>query len=275
MDLSNRERKWASNIKAAAQAAEDIDTSMIPDMDFALYAFVDHNNVAQALDRIRGIQTFRELYQLDDSVDQAIEILRAFVKKQPGHCLDIDTSPDTQEGIIILDLASFQVDRVFASSPADCARTSRNWEIHVVAIYYLMRALQPCLESAREGTYMILECEGFQAASQLARFAICLNDELCAHFAYFFKKIQCYHTGCFANLFFSMLKSVTRNKDWDLLQLGCRIEDEFDSVNVAATTHTLRELYLQPSVEEAHKHFLKRVGELLAQRRSNALAFRL
>lgn len=264
MNTSRKERRWALQLKDAVAKAADVKRGLLTDLDYATYALVSRGNLEEALMRIRGVQQFQDYYQIDNSVDQGMFYLKELIRLQPGVILNLDICSLSQEGILALDLGTFNATRTLESSPEDTFHTSRSWKVHAVGFYYLLRALQPCLASVREGVSLLFDCDGMEEENETWDCAVRLHQEMAFCFPQTLQEILCYNTGYAATLFWSSMKPMLPVQAREVLRLGCQIDVQ--TIDPCAAPKRLRNLYLVPNREEATHHLLKRAEELLLLR---------
>lgn len=91
-EITQEERSWALNIKAAVEEAGDIQN--VSDFEYVHHAFVARDNIGSAVERIRGLQFFREEYHINDTVEEGMELIHAFLAQQPKWLLTVDIDPE-------------------------------------------------------------------------------------------------------------------------------------------------------------------------------------
>lgn len=93
MMITDEERNWALDLRDAVEAQGDL--YMISDMELAQFAILTRGNTELAIQRIEGMQTFREHYKIDPiDVDLGVTCLRAMMDQQPGFLLHVDSDPE-------------------------------------------------------------------------------------------------------------------------------------------------------------------------------------
>ena len=102
MSVRLHERVWALEIKQAVEAEEEL--RPLSDMDYVQYAIICKGNLGNAMRRIRNIQAFKDTYQVDNSVEQAMAMLEAFMTQQAGLILHLDIDPVSLEGLHVMDI---------------------------------------------------------------------------------------------------------------------------------------------------------------------------
>ena len=88
MTLSEDETQWANALKLRVEASEDIQN--LSDYEYAQFAIHSQGKLRGALSRIQGLQAFREEYNINDTVEEGIELLRAFQEQQSWFLLDVN-----------------------------------------------------------------------------------------------------------------------------------------------------------------------------------------
>ncbi|CAB9531788.1 expressed unknown protein [Seminavis robusta] len=268
MDLEGQERQWALAIKAAVEASSELDN--LTDMEYGQHAIIAQGNLAKALKRIEGLQWCRKEFGIDNTADQGYYFLEETSKLHMGSLLTIDTCPITGEGILGWDLGACFPQVAFECHPNDTVM-ERNWKIHAGGCYYVLHAVQPSFAAIREGTFCLVDGHNMSWGNISMMYQRRLHDEVWTHYPFKVKKIMEYNTNSIAAAFWSLMKPLIPKCIRNVMELGCQVE----FVDSKAAPRTLRELYLQPSVEESTFHMLKRAHQLLTLRARNEASFRL
>ena len=79
MWLSETEVAWALELKRAVEAA-DSGIQHLSDMEYVNYSMVAKGNVNAAISSIKGMQTLKETYQIQDTVEECISTLQASIR---------------------------------------------------------------------------------------------------------------------------------------------------------------------------------------------------
>ena len=104
-----------------------------------------------------------------------------------------------------------------------------------------------------------------------------VREELLSYYPQKFKTVLAYNTHVIATVGWSLYKQYMDPSMKNTLKLGCKIlEPEFAAnMEGVETPSRLRELFLQPTKEEARTNLLRRVRELLTRREENVRNFKL
>ena len=81
--LSEAEVRWAQAIKAGVESHEEI-IAHFTDFEYAVYAIATKGDTDKAVENIIKMQAFREEYEINDTFQQAQELLWNFMLQQPG-----------------------------------------------------------------------------------------------------------------------------------------------------------------------------------------------
>jgi len=281
--------------------------SPLTDMEYAQHALVAQGNVFRAMQRIHGMQHFKKLYQIDDTVQQGCQAVQAFLEQQPAFILDVDWNSYNQEPSLVMDMRAFQPARAF-----EYTRSNKSWNVLVRGHYYLNKACQPTLASIRKGLLVLLDCDGMEWDTNVnTELDLQLYAELGEHYPRKFKKIKAYNTATAANMWFGLLKRTHTNtiiervynndhhhhhhhnhhlhdlpgrpqqqqheEDYSFYsatQLGCKLVD----VDANRAPRRLTETYLPDSknmknLEKLERKIVTRVQELLELRDANEREF--
>jgi hypothetical protein len=143
--LTEEEALWADALKTAIRASKE-DFGRITDWDLAVHVIVAKNNTNQALHRLRRLHQFKLRYHISDhaTIYEAMTILRNFHLTHTGF-LQAFGKDAAGRHVVTFSFSQFQ---------KTCDET------RFVALYYLLHALQPDLDSVRKGTVWIGDFTG-------------------------------------------------------------------------------------------------------------------
>jgi len=267
--LSQAEREWALQIKAAVE--EESSLHNLSDFSYAQLALVvDRGDVANALKRVKGMQVFRKEYAVNDTPAQACQSVRHVMNVHPGSFLNLDICPETGEGILAFDLGAFYPHRITTASP-QAPNPIENFRQTILCEYYGMAAVNPSLQSIREGIYFLYEGSNFRWTNADTTLNQRIFDEMRDFYPTNFKKVMVYNTNSVVTLFWSLIKPFLPTKLWETLELGCQV----NGADHTKPNRTLSELYLQPDTAGAEHYMLERVHRFMVQRTENEKNFRL
>ena len=265
------EREWAFSIKRAVNEADHLDP--LADFEYVQYAIITQGDVAGALDRIEGMQTFKREYNIDNSVEQGIEHLRLDMELiSPGFLLHLDTCPETNGPIIVCDYSDF--DPKFIRSACPDRGPDYYWRTYVVTSYYKVYTCQPTFASIREGLVLLVDCAEVEWTNLSIDFETQMTEELRRFYPLKYKKVLAYNTHLIANLGWSLFKKFMSPSMRETLKVGCKIIGPVSNVETETPTR-LHELFMQPSKEVVQNNLLQRARDLLTIRTENTRKFKL
>jgi hypothetical protein len=262
MALSDDERSMALRIKEAVE--EDTAINNLSDMEYAQHAILAMGDLNLALCRIQGLQCFRRDYQVDNSPSQGVKYLKQFMILQPGAILNIDICPDTGEAVFGFNRGALDPAIAFKCSIQDTV-PEQNWKIHAITVYYFLHILQPSLKAVREGICFVFDGHQMSWRNINSTFTSRILGEVWYHYPFRVKKMEEYNTNVASSMFWSLLRPFMPKAWTSKWEFGCQIE--------TTSQRTLSELYLQPSLEQAQVHILRRVYQLLSMRAQNEANF--
>lgn len=269
MRLTEEERGWALTIKRAVE--EDEELRNLCDLDYVQYAIVTGGDVQDSLRRMRGLQVFRQEYGINDTFDQALEMIRAFLTQQPGLLLAVDKAKTaSQQGgededadahlhyLLVLDFAKINPKTI---------RLPRDKRDMLGAFYYLHTATVAHPTAIRNGLLFIAECEGMTFDNVSPDFVGTIWREFKVYFPLRLKEFSWLRAATAATVLFSLCKPFFPAEVQAKVNLGC----EFD-----AFEGRLDELFLnRETPEENMEMTFRRAKRHLRERFQNAEAFRL
>lgn len=252
MHLSEQEREWALAIKTATEADDSLEN--LTDFQYVQVAFIDHDDVQSALNRLRHLQAFREEYHLRDDIEDATFCLRNFLRQHAGVILSIAYNNDDGNYVMIFDQAAFDQNSLL--HPED-------WRTHLVCMFYVMSSLSPDFYAMRKGVVFVIECEGYDWKNCDLNTIERTWVEILGVYPVIFRQIKYFHTGMFANMAAALMKRFLPEAIHTKIQLGCRFEGRLDT------------FYLIPSPEAANERILERMQICLRRRYENEQGFSL
>lgn len=269
MQLSAQERQWALAVKHAVE--EDLDLQNLTDLEYAQYALVSQNDVDDALRRARGLQLFRQEYGINETLDQAMELINALIIQQPGMLLSVDkakTNPTAPEVENHPDLhCHYLMVFDFARINPKALHLPRDKRDMLGALYYLHHATQTNPTLMRNGILFIAECEGMTFDNVNVDFVGPIYREMKNFYPINLKEISWLRAATAATVMFALCKPFFPPEVQSKVNLGCEF-DAFDG--------RLDELFLtRETPEENAMLILKRVKNHLTERFHNAALFRL
>lgn len=150
MLITPDERRRALAIKQAVQ--EHPDMQGVSDFMCAQCAIVDGDNLEASMERLYGLQCFKEEYHIDDTVQQGLDLFRKFTKLMPQYHLCFTYHSARGVYVLVYDNAGFYSSRV---------ENDESIQLWLGSTYYHGAIITPDLEAARRGVIMIAECDGY------------------------------------------------------------------------------------------------------------------
>lgn len=259
MWLSPLECSWAQELKETIEM-EESGIEPLTDFEYAEHAIVAQGNLEEALRRIQGMQTFREVYRPKDTVQEGVYYMQAQIRLLPGVYMHTDISAETGTCMCVWNFAKFDPTRLLA--------TEENWKTHILGEYFWRHMQQPTFRSVRQGSYQLIESRGvgwhnFDSTAEQR-----WNQELMNHMPMKVKQVLVYNSNTVMNLVWSLAKPFMMEEHRNSMKLGCTIDCE----NPEAT---LMDVFCQPSVEAAEARVVENANRYLAIRYQNQSRFRL
>lgn len=279
--ISDQERAWALHIKAAVEAPSS-GLKPVSEFEYAQYAVVTigRKTLQETLEIMRATQLFQSEYQVDHSSDQGDSYIESFINLAPGSLLHLDLSPDTEEGMIALDVSKNWTQLLQRKG----INQEMTWKLISLFWYYCLRASQPSLYTIREGIVWLFECHGFDWKNIDITSERRLYEELWGRYPWIPRTVRVYSANPVATVFMSLLQGFVTSDLFQSVQMGCQVEDDdADEEDNAYSTRqdsprpktTLPDLYLKPTVEQSQDYVVRRTKELLSLRNENERSFRL
>ncbi|CAB9526068.1 expressed unknown protein [Seminavis robusta] len=263
MHLSKREIRWALAIKAAvvdsnkAKQEEGEDELIeLTDFEYCQYALVTKGDVEDALERIEKMQAFREEYQIHDTAEEGMEILRAFTIQQPWFMVSVDYNPTNGHFIAVYDYAKLKPAAV--DYPED-------WRIWLGGLYYLFQICQSNLVACREGLVHIAECEGMWYNNFSMDFMSRNWYHLMGHYPLINKECSWLHTPLVGNIQHAFYKSMMGSTA-DVIRVGCHFSGYDGRID---------QMFKMPSEDIAEFRLMGRYLDYLDVRYHHQSVFRL
>ena len=150
--LSDDERLWVIGLQEELRTTPDLDE--ISDWDIACHAIVAKGDSAKAIQRLRRLKQFQQYYKVPQhpTVYEAIRTMHDFCHAHPDFIQAIGCDAS---GRWVL---SFQLKAW--TCPGQQEPPLLSVERELAALFFLLKALQPDLDSVRKGTIWIGDLEG-------------------------------------------------------------------------------------------------------------------
>ena len=274
--MSGQELQWALDIKQAVQ--DDPDLNELSDYDYSVYALVTKGDLENALYRIQGLQHFREEYKIHDTVEEGMELIKAFCKQQPWVILDLAYFPisvvrnvQTAEEEVGPTANQTLMDGYFilvmdyAAWNPKALKTEEDWRIFLGGMYYICKAARSDLHSVRKGLISLVETLGMSwknfSVDMFSRAWYHMYDYLPQQYQH----IYWVHSSVMANITHSLLKTLSK-------ELGRKVQL---GRSLGECHSRLDTLYKVPSADQAQDKLLQTFEKYLHVGESNQGSFSL
>jgi len=148
MKISDDECQWATDVRAAAEADEEL--KPLTDYQYIQHAIEAQGNVPEALRKIRGMQYFREEYRIQDTVEEGMELIKGYMELHKGFVLSIESDFQNGHFVIVYD---------YKHRNSTTIDMPKDWRIHLGGFYYMCQAITAHFLAIREGVVHICECK--------------------------------------------------------------------------------------------------------------------
>lgn len=255
MQLTEQECRWALAIRNVVK--EDEDLEKISDMEYAHHALLARGNVEQAVARIRGMQYFRQEYNIKDTAEEGIQLLEQFMRKHPGFVLSVDYDAAHGHFIIVYD---------YAKRNPSAIDFPHDWRVHLGGFFYLFQAMQSNIVSMREGLVHICECEGMGWDNFSMEHVRRSFSDLYEHYPLEHKEISWIRTPMVANLLHAFMKPLIRPETRRKFRIGC---------NFYGYDGRIDTIFNIPTADAARENLMRKLHGYLETRYHNQSVFRL
>lgn len=263
MRITEEEREWAKQIKAAVDRCPELDP--VSDFMYAQEAIVamradpTEANLEVILERMSQFQEYRKQHSFPDRSYCAFSrkvLHQVFNDIVPGHYLSFAYYADESSYVLAADMSTFSR-QVLNNHENQGAYLAVNW--------LLMEAQQPDFEAIRNGVTVMADCEGYDWKNKdMVNMGVMrLLSEIDSLYPVHVKKMKFFHTGMFANLCFAMTKKLMPPHMIKRVDVGCQWKGR------------LKEMFLLPNLETANRKNLSRIDEALRRRAVNEASFTL
>ncbi|CAB9496775.1 expressed unknown protein [Seminavis robusta] len=252
--LSDEERRWALELKAAVEASDDLEN--LPDLLYCQFVITNtaRGDLESTLEQVQGLQDFRHEYNIEDTFEEAMQILTDFTRANPGCLLSVAYDNSTENFGLVYDRTRFQFRTI---------RSPAQWRVYLGCPYYLFNMLCPDPYSMRQGIFLIGECDGMERSDTNVEIVRTCWSHLLSHFPVYFRSIKFFHTNVATNIAYSMMKPFLPADVKENVMVGCQF-----GANISS-------LYLRPTPQLATERTLRRMEDFLRTRYRNQAAFSL
>lgn len=255
ISLTEEERQQVLALKAAIESSDHIKN--VSDFDCVTLALGCDGNLERALEAAFKLQCFRELYKIEETVEDGIRTIRGFMQQHPGLILEVCYLPTEQTYWFFLDFAQFR--------PA-LVKSDQDFRFFQGGAYYIYRAMCSNIQGIRTGAITMIECEGVSMQNVDFKFEEKIFHELWAYNPVRYKETFCLHTNMSFVLLLGMLKRLMNCSQLASLQTACSFGGYEGRVDP---------LFKMPTLEIAQENLLGRIEGYLAERYQNEREFSL
>ncbi|CAB9514657.1 expressed unknown protein [Seminavis robusta] len=255
MDLSPEELRWTEAVKHSA--LEDTSLKPLSDYEYAAAALVTQGHVETALCSLQGLQDFREEYNIHETVEEGMTLLRQLHIQQPWFVLDVSLElEESRHFVCVYDYAQLNPSAV---------KMPDQWRVFLGGLYYLYQMIQSDLQAVREGVVNIGECDGMSWSN----FSVDMVRTLWHHLMEFYplktKEVSWLHASVIGNLQHSLYKSI----------MGDRAANIRIGVTFEGYEGRLDNIFKVPTEEQALQRLMDRYQLYLTNRYHHQRCYRL
>jgi hypothetical protein len=256
MFVHEREKQQAGVIKAALAGDPEVEEGRVSDFFCVQLALVDGNEVASAVERTRHLQMFQDEYKIQNTVDEAVAVMKTFLQRVPGYILTLSFNPEEGKYVVSMDMEKLH---------KSWLRKEENMKCLLLFDYYLANAFCPDFFAIRQGFYCVMECEGYHWKNfdVGAEYNKRIWEEILIPYPIIFRQMKFFNGGVMASLVVGLLKKLAPKRITDKIEMS----NEFGI--------RLDQAFCQPNLEAANQRFLSRVESCLRLRAHNERTFRL
>ena len=259
MNLSQEEIDRALEIKVAI--CSDPNLNNLTDYEYVQYALslpASEEPISTVLEYAYAMQSFREEYRIQDTLEEGVELFREHLNQHPGFFLAVEYVPNPGNFIAIDDVVAFD--------PAVlCGYKERR--IGMGGFYYKFQCVSSTFQAIRSGVAIMVECDGCGMKNFDAR----VNEQFMVEFFRCYpkrhKEVLFLNSPTIINMAYSLWKKYMNNNMKDAFRLGYQIE--------GMEGQRIDSLFKTPSPEIARQHMLQKVEQYLKLRYHNQKNFSL
>ena len=231
MRITDEEREFALAIKRAVEDDEDL--VRLTDLDYLQYALsTNSGDLDETLRKIRGLQVFRQEYQINDTLEQGIDLLHALLQQQPGMLLSVDkvrTSPkqpnEEDNDQLEIDLHShYLMVFDFAKINPRAMKLPSDKRDLLGALYYVHHATQTNPNAIRNGILFIAECDSMSWDNISLDFVGPIWAEMKNYYPVNLKEISWLRAATAATVMFNLAKPFLPLHVRQKVNLGCEFQ---------------------------------------------------
>lgn len=286
--LTDEEREAALQLRQAAM--DDPDVEVPCDFECVQHALVANGNIQEALNRIVGLQHFRNEYDIKDTVEDAVQSINNLMEHHPGIVLHFEERPIQTAGFD--DDASREYGGTYYLfvtdfNHIDSANAIEHPNFFIPGMYYCYQATFPHFDAIKEGHLNIVESEGVSWKDHIAHFEfhVKVASQIWQIYPAKVKEISIYNNPSAFNVIYSLMKPFLDDHFKQNVRLGCRLDEEStigstDDINIRelfspAPTPLRKDRSEFEPLEKNTELFWKAVLQAWSTRFRNAQIFRL
>lgn len=255
MRITTIEKDWALELKEGVEGLPDLGD--LPDFMYVQLAIIEKGNLEGAIQRAYNLQEIEEAFDIRNTAEDGMRYLNENIQVHSEFFLSFSFAPRDSCYVFITDMKGFERKKLRARPDGD--------NLFVASTYYIGHCACPDFESVRNGIVMLVECDGYNWATNLdIRLARLWSS---VHMAYPIrsKKMKYFNSGMFINLLHSTVKQFVSKEVMDSFEVGVKIEGD----------HTLDHIFLVPDAETTNHKLLLNYSKALKRRYENAKYFSL
>ncbi|CAB9511243.1 expressed unknown protein [Seminavis robusta] len=261
--LTSVERHRALLLKAEIEQSEDMRN--LPDYDHVHLVIAvwnddrynERENIQRAVDVAYKLQCFRDLYKIQDTVEDGLNAIRGMMTLMPGGILDVSYMPDEETFSFFIDYKACHPSRVQTDGDLRCVQAM---------LYYYYRAMASDIQSIRNGVITMVELEGVSTENFDMTFEERCFYELRSYYPTIYKETFLLHTPMAALLFVNLIKRFMNHKQLATLH-NTKSFMEYEG--------RVDQLFKTPTLEIAEEKLLERIRDYLTERYRKEREFRL
>ncbi|CAB9500517.1 expressed unknown protein [Seminavis robusta] len=215
MELTDQERQWARAIKTAIESCPDLDK--LSDFEYCQLAIIDQADVGAAVDRAICLKGFRQEYNIQNTLEDALVALRSVVSLMPQLFLSFTYNHCNGGYAMIADMRGFDL---------QVLKTEKGWKCFVAGLYYILHAMGPDFHSIRTGITHVYECDRFSLASNMDfKISKKICTEVYCLYPFTMEQVNCFHSGLCFNMLISSCRAVLPKSVGSNIHIGCIFPD--------------------------------------------------
>ncbi|CAB9514045.1 expressed unknown protein [Seminavis robusta] len=253
--LTAEEKRQAMDLKEAVEAADHIEN--LSDFDYVTMTLGCDGDIPRAVDATYKLQSFRKLYNIQETPQDGVAALRGLMLSQPETILEICYLPTEHTYWFFVDFSKFR--------PA-LVQSYDDWRHFQAGAYYIYRAMASNLQSIKTGAITMIECDGVTTDNVSLEFEERIFIELFSYYPVRYKETFCLHSPMAFVVFLGVIKRFMSNRMLRSIQTAATFNGYDGRVD---------QLFKMPTVEIAQERLLSRMETYLTERYQNERDFSL